>query len=91
MFSDRSRYAKSPIDSVPLADGRLAQVVRFPVRQPPPLLGYHRMLAGQTLDQLANYYLKDPTRFWSLCDANAALSPHALVTRDLVAIPTKER
>lgn len=91
MFSQRSRYAGEPIDTVVLADGHPAHLVRFPVRPPPRLAGYHRLLEGQTLDQLANYYLKDPTRFWALCDANGACSPHALAVADLVAIPARER
>jgi hypothetical protein len=43
------------------------------------------------LDHLANFYLKDPARFWLLCDANERPSPHALGVRDLIAIPREER
>jgi hypothetical protein len=90
MFKPNSRYANASTDRVPVA-GRMVDVVRFPTRTAPPLLGYHATLDGQTLDQLAAYYLKDPTRFWSICDVNGAPSPHALRVRSHIGIPGKER
>jgi hypothetical protein len=90
MFKPNSRYANVLVDRVP-AGGRLVDMVRFPARTAPPLAGFHRTLDGQTLDQLAAHYLKDPTRYWSLCDANGAPSPHALRVRPHIGIPVKER
>jgi hypothetical protein len=91
MFSDRSRYKSVPTDQVTLADGRTVTAVRFALRSRPVLLGYHRRLEGQRLDHLANFYLKDAARFWRLCDANDAQSPHALGVHDLIGIPGQER
>ncbi len=42
---------------------------------------------GQRLDQIAGYYLSDPTTFWKLCDASGAVVPDALANSDLVDIP----
>jgi hypothetical protein len=60
-------------------------------RPRPALLGYHRRAEGQRLDLLAAHYLKDPTAFWRICDANDARSPHALVTHPLIGVPAPER
>jgi hypothetical protein len=91
MFSGRSRYKSLPTDLVELADKRKVTAVRFPVRNRLPLLGYHRRIEGQRLDHLANFYLKDPTHFWRLCDASESESPYALAVHDLVGIPRQER
>ncbi|WP_295386973.1 hypothetical protein [uncultured Thiodictyon sp.] len=87
MFTPRSRYWQVPIDAVTTPDGRTVRVVRFAVRAEPPLAGYHRRLDGQRLDHIAAHYLKDPTGFWRLCDANATVCPGALAARDLIAVP----
>ena len=91
MFSERSRYKTTPTIQVRLADGRTVVALGFTQRAAPALLGYHQRQQEQRLDHLANYYLKDPTGFWRLCDANGARSPHALGAEDLVAIPGPER
>jgi len=49
----------------------------------------HRVAADDRLDLVAGRYLGDPTAFWRVADANAALDPDALVApeaegRDLV-------
>lgn len=91
MFSERSRYKTTPTTQVRLADGRTVIALCFPLRATPALLGYHQRQQEQRLDHLANYYLKDPARFWRLCDANGSPSSHALGAADLVAIPGPER
>jgi hypothetical protein len=91
MFSDRSRYKSVATNQFEFDDGRIVTYVRFRVGTRPGLLGYHKRLEEQRLDHLANFYLKDPTRFWLLCDANECPSPHALGARELIAIPTQER
>ena len=91
MFSDRSRYKLVATAQVELHEGQTATYVRFPARKRSATLGYHRREEGQRLDHLANYYLKDPSRFWLLCDTNECPSPHALGVRDLIAIPREER
>jgi hypothetical protein len=91
MFTPNSRYAGAPIETVRLANGREVSAVRIASRTRPALLGYHRRLEGQRLDLLSAHYLKDPTAFWRICDANAARSPHALAVRALIGIPAAER
>jgi hypothetical protein len=91
MFNNNSRYAGVPIDEAQDTHGRPVAAVRFPVRQPTPLVGYHRRLEGQRLDHVAAHYLKDPTAFWQLCDANNTISPDALAARALIGIPHKAR
>lgn len=90
MFTSRSRYAKTATDTVELPDGREVVMVRFPQRTKPALLGYHRRLEGQRLDHVAAVYLKNPTGFWRLCDANETISPEALAARELIGVPVKE-
>lgn len=91
MFTSNSRYYHTPVYQFELVDGRQVTVVQFPVRTRPPLIGFHRREEGQRLDLLAAYYLKDPTAFWRICDANAALSPHALAVHPLIGIPGQGR
>ena len=91
MFTPRSRYANTATDTVKLPDGREVVMVRFPQRAKPDLLGYHRRLEGQRLDHIAAAYLKNPTGFWRLCDANESISPESLAARDLIGVPVKER
>ncbi|KMY66921.1 hypothetical protein AAU61_13185 [Desulfocarbo indianensis] len=90
MFNSRSRYYKTPTDSYLTADGMEVVLVRFPMRERPPLRGYHPRQEGQRLDQIAAHFLKDATRAWQLCDANGVLSPDALAARQLIGIPTKK-
>ena len=89
MFMPGSRYIKMPTYTVTEASGREVTAVRLPLPNPAPLLGYHRRLVGQRLDHIAAVYLKDATAFWRLCDANGAVVPDALATRDMVGIPRK--
>lgn len=91
MFSPTSRYYGLAIHRYAVADGREVNVVSFPRRESPALLGFHRRQEGQRLDLIAAHYLKEPTAFWQLCDANDAPSPHALEARALIGIPRKER
>ena len=91
MFTPNSRYADAPTYDLTLPDGRKVTALVFPGPRRPPLLGYHRREEGQRLDLLAAHYLKDPTAFWRICDANGALSPHALAVHALIGIPRQER
>ncbi len=88
MFFPGSRYEKTGTYTVTRPDG--TQVTAAKLQLPPSnpvLLGYHRRLEGQRLDLIAAHYLADPTGFWRLCDANAAVSPDALAAHDLIGIP----
>jgi len=89
MFFPGSRYQSAGLYSVTLPNGKTVRVTKLPLPTPKPLLGYHQRLDGQRLDLIANRYLKDPTAFWQLCDANNAMLPDALAARNLVGIPPK--
>jgi hypothetical protein len=89
MFFPGSRYETTDTYSVTLPNGKIVRATKLPLPRQTRLLGYHRRLEGQRLDLIANRYLKNPTAFWQLCDANNALVPDALAARDLVGIPTK--
>lgn len=87
MFSADSRYAGLATYTVTLADGRTVAATTLPIRSPTPLLGYHPRVEGDRLDLLAARYLKQPTGFWRVCDANDGFAPDALAARPLIGIP----
>ncbi|WP_068076539.1 hypothetical protein [Novosphingobium lentum] len=87
MFTANSRYAGLGTYTVTLDDGRTVTATNLPVSQRGPVLGYHPRIEGDRLDLLAARYLKDPTAFWRLCDANTSFSPDALAARPLIGIP----
>jgi hypothetical protein len=89
MFFPGSRYEKAGTYQVTRPDGTAITLTKIPLLSSQPLLGFHRRLDGQRLDLIANRYLKDPTVFWQLCDANNVMVPDALAARDLVGIPTQ--
>lgn len=91
MIFPGSRYAKPGTYLVTTAAGATVTVTRLPLPQRAPLLGFHRRTEGQRLDLIAARYLSDPTATWRLCDASGAISPDALASHDLVAIPGKDR
>jgi hypothetical protein len=88
VFFPGSRYAASETYAAADAAGREVRVVvpRLPAAR--PLRGFHPRADGHRLDLIAARHLNDPTAFWALCDANNAVSPDALGTRDRVGIPT---
>lgn len=92
MFASNSRYASLQTYTVTMPDGTIVTATRLPL--PPvslPLAGYHRAQSGDRLDLLAARYLKDPTVFWKLCDANGTPSAPALAARPLIGIPVSGR
>jgi hypothetical protein len=72
---------------VTLPDGSRVLATPIPVRQPPPVLGYHPTGSTDRLDLLAFRYLDDATAFWRICDANNAMVAGTLAARPLIAIP----
>lgn len=90
MFFDGSRYLRSGTAICTLADGRIVTATKIPKPTIRPLIGYHRRDELQRLDHLAYHYLKDPTTFWRLCDANGVPCPDALAARRLVGVPVKD-
>jgi hypothetical protein len=88
MFSAGSRYASAGQPyQVTLPDGSHVLATPLPVRQPPPVLGYHPGGSTDRLDLLAFQYLDDATAFWRICDANNAMVAGTLAARPLIAIP----
>jgi hypothetical protein len=87
MFAPNSRYAGLTTYTVVMPDGSTIIATHLSLLNPLTLAGYHRRIAGDRLDLLAARYLKDPTFFWQLCDANNAPAPDALNARDLIGIP----
>ena len=88
-YDPNSRYAKHAqmIDAQD-QDGRPIKLMGV-ARRPEQLeLGEHLLREGQRLDHLANYYLRDPTAFWRLCELNDVLLPDALAEVERVKIPT---
>lgn len=47
-----------------------------------PALAQHRVTEDDRLDLVSARYYGDPTAFWRICDANLALDPDDLVSRD---------
>ena len=87
MIFPGSRYEKTGTFASTRPDGTVVQTLRLPLPGPALVRGYYRRSDGQRLDLIANAFLKNPTAFWQLCDANNTVSPDALAARDLVGIP----
>ena len=87
MFFPRSRYEKTGTYTLTRADGSKISVAKLPLPAKPVVLGFHQRLDGQRLDLIANYYFKDATLFWRLCDVNNTPSPDALSAHGLIGIP----
>ena len=83
-----SRYQNSGTYRVTLPDRTVVSVLRLPLPGPAVVRGYYRRRGtGDGLDTIANFFLKDATAFWQLCDANNAVVPDALLARNLIGIP----
>jgi len=81
-FPPTSRYADVEVARLTTPDGRIIGYLRRRrVPQPESLatVGERAVRADDRIDTLAARLLGDPTQFWRLCDANAALDPEALV------------
>jgi hypothetical protein len=94
-----SRYDAIEIATATIPDGRgnIKQVRYHRRRSLPDLetiapIARHTVTADDRLDLLSERYLNDPTAFWQIADANAALDPDALVGPDVegtvLLIPT---
>lgn len=93
------RYATSEIATIAVPDGHGgSRQVRYLRRRTLPSpdaivpIALHTVTADDRLDLLSAMYLGDPTAFWQIADANAALDPDALVGPDAegtaLVIPT---
>jgi hypothetical protein len=86
-FDDRSRYRDAEIYQVPDHRGRIVNVAAPPELPAAPIAGVHQLRAGQRLDHLAAGYCKDPTGFWRIAAANAAMHPDWLAEQAEIDIP----
>ncbi len=83
-----SRYQNTASYPVIRPDGTVVTVLRLPLPGPAVVQGYYQQRSARhRLDLIANFFLKDATAFWQVCDANNAVVPDALAARDLVGIP----
>jgi hypothetical protein len=88
VFTANSRYAKLAQYTITTPDGRMITATKLPFAPASlSLAGYHPTQQGDRLDLLAARYLKDPTLFWKLCDANGTPVAAALEARNLIGIP----
>jgi hypothetical protein len=81
VFDPTSRYAHLDTAEHELPDGRKVRYVRRRFLPDPAtfeVLGEHRVVLGDRLDNITYHGLGDPERFWQLCDGNGAMAPHEL-------------
>ena len=78
MFSKKSRYAKVGDATTVDAKGRSITYKKTRLIVTPAPRQGHIITEGERLDHIAYYYFKDATRFWRVCDANAAMWPDDL-------------
>lgn len=81
-FPSNSRYNKTAIASLTMADGTAVAYLRRRFVPPPEnfaTLQSHTVTQGERLDQIAAKYPGDPEQFWKLCDANGAIAPNELI------------
>jgi hypothetical protein len=92
MIFPGSRYQATGTYSITRPDGTTEVALRVPLPGLALIQGYHRRRADAgRLDLIANFFLKDATAFWQLCDANNAVVPDALAARDLIGVPPTTR
>lgn len=81
MIGQLSRYYKTEVASLELADGTTVSYLRrrfVPSSDCFVLLVAHRVKDGERLDNLTAKYLGDPEQFWRVCDANDTIDPNDL-------------
>ena len=79
MIFKGSRYDKTPVDQVTLANGQRVSAlgIRF---IPPTRAGYyHTFAAGERLDTLAYNFYRNPEKFWLIADANTEMDAEDLM------------
>jgi hypothetical protein len=82
VFPATSRYNKTTIASLTMADGTEVAYLRRRFVPPPErfaLLQEHTVTEGERLDHIAAKYFGDSEQFWRLCDANGAVQPNELI------------
>jgi len=90
-IDDTSRYAKVEVCTTVDATGR--EIRALELRTIPPTGGvyFHTPTGSERLDHLAHRYLRDPEKFWQICDASDVLDPFDVVVPGRpVLIPPKK-
>ena len=92
MFFKGSRYANVPTNVVTDAQGRPVRYKKTRFITPPKSRRTHHVSQHDRLDLIAHAHLRDPERFWRICDLNLALWPDDLlaVAGSTIQIPTAE-
>lgn len=88
-MTEPSRYDQADEYLVPGPNGVPVRVHASPRRDRPARLGVHVRRDGERLDHLAWLYLRNPTGFWQICDANDAMLPEALTDARCIDIPAE--
>lgn len=83
MFDAKSRYRDLAIRTHIEADGRERRYVARRILPDPAALrpmGHVRVTDSDRLDLMAHRHLGEPTVFWRIADANAAMHPDDLLS-----------
>ena len=91
MIDKSSRYAKTGTYAAKDASGEVIEALEL--RAIPKTSGvfYHTPVEGERLDHLAHRYLRDPAKFWKICDASDVLDPFDVIVpgRPVLIPPNK--
>lgn len=92
MIFKGSRYERVPTLERTEPGGRVVRYLAIRPIPPTPIRDAHVVSEGERLDHIAHRRLRDPERFWRICDANAALWPPDLVAEPgrRIGIPPAE-
>jgi len=80
-FSLSSRYNNIPVTTLTTNTGE--NIVYLKRRFIPPTesfatLQFYKVKEGDRLDNITNQFIRDPEKFWQICDANNVLEPSEL-------------
>ncbi len=88
MIDKSSRYAKVGTYAAKDASGESVEALELRTIPATEGIFYHTVQEGERLDHLAHRYLRDPSKFWKICDASDELDPFdVLVAGRAVLIP----
>ena len=91
-FDPKSRYGKhATIYEAKDRRGRTVNALTAALPGTQTKLGEHLRQQGQRLDHLANHYFGDANGFWRLAELNDAVLPDAVLTQDVIKIPSRTR
>lgn len=84
-----SRHANLPIKQTVGPDGTLRSTITLRLGQAEPTepLTQHRLVQGETLDQLAFRYFGDERLWWRILDANPLVYPLDIPVGQILTIP----